>query len=105
MNPDLFPDPHDFRPERWLPSQREEKSSGATSLQRYFIPFSRGARMCIGINLAYAELYLTTAMVFSQFDFELHDTSRKDVQLNHDFFVGMPYLESKGVRVEVVKKI
>nr|WNS47921.1 CapF [Capnodium sp. TTI-000886] len=93
MNEDLFPDPHAFQPERWI--------NDKAGLSGNFVPFSRGARMCIGINLAYAELYLTTATVFSRFDFELHGTTQDDVKVCHDFFVGMPYLESQGVRVKI----
>lgn len=61
--------------------------------------------MCIGINLAYAELYLTLAAVFMSFDFELFRTTKRDIEIRHDFFVGMPALDSQGVRVKVLQEI
>ncbi|KAH9002849.1 hypothetical protein EDB83DRAFT_2184826, partial [Lactarius deliciosus] len=35
------------------------------------VPFSKGPRSCIGINLAYCELYLVIASVFRRFDLTL----------------------------------
>ena len=51
-NADIFPNPHLFQPERWLPLETEGRR-----LQKYLIAFSRGSRQCLGMNLAYAELY------------------------------------------------
>lgn len=97
-NPDYFPEPDQFRPERWLnmqnlpPEQRPD---------RYFVPFSRGTRSCVGLNLAMAELYLTLAYLFRRVDLSLYETSREDVDIKHDFLTAFPRLESKGVRVLV----
>ncbi|KAI4257111.1 MAG: hypothetical protein L6R42_005851 [Xanthoria sp. 1 TBL-2021] len=43
MDPDIYADPYDFRPDRWLgiPTHRAH-------LGKYLVPFGRGARMCIG---------------------------------------------------------
>lgn len=38
-DPDLFPDPTAFKPERWLGNPR---------LDRYLIAFSKGTRQCLG---------------------------------------------------------
>jgi hypothetical protein len=46
-------------------------------------------------------MYLTLAMMFRRFKFELHEADASDVQLGHDFFIPVPKLESKGVRVFV----
>ncbi|KAL7905492.1 cytochrome P450 [Trichoderma velutinum] len=94
-DPTIFTDPFEFQPDRWL----HDKALA----QRYFVPFSRGSRMCIGMNLAYAELHLTAAIVFSRFNFELQNTTKRDVELCHDFFVGMPAMDSQGVRVKITK--
>jgi len=67
-NEDIFPDPMVFRPERWL---------GNESLQRYLLPFSKGSRSCLGINLAWAEMYLIVASVYRRFDFDVSDVSRE----------------------------
>lgn len=44
MDPGLFPDPDDFRPERWL----LEDGSPNYKLHKYLLAFSRGSRACIG---------------------------------------------------------
>ena len=93
-NPAIFPNPHEFRPERWL-------SHEGVRLEKYLVPFSRGTRACIGINLAYAEMYLSLATLFRRFNFELFETSRADVDMVHDFFNPSVRLDSKGIRVMV----
>ncbi|KAI9778818.1 MAG: hypothetical protein M1839_007908 [Geoglossum umbratile] len=94
-NPRLFPNPREFNPERWLKGNSEGR------LEKYLVNFSKGTRGCVGINLAHAEIYLTLASVFTQFDLELYQTTREDVDVAHDFFNPSPRLDSKGVRVLV----
>lgn len=54
-------------------------------------------------SLAYAEMYLTLATIVRGFDLGLFETSVEDVTMVHDFFVAVPRLDSKGVRVRVRK--
>ncbi|CEJ61390.1 hypothetical protein PMG11_09925 [Penicillium brasilianum] len=49
MNSDLFPDPHVFDPERWVRAQESGKR-----LEHIFVPFTKGARQCLGINFSRA---------------------------------------------------
>lgn len=60
LNPDIFPYPHEFRPERWL-----DDPDG--KLDRYIVAFSGGSRICLGFNLAWAELYIFVAGLFGSF--------------------------------------
>ena len=76
MDPHAFHDPEAFRPERWL----ADSPSDYQELEKKFVPFSRGSRMCIGSNLAYAEFYLTIAHLFRRFDVSNHGTSETDMQ-------------------------
>ncbi|EPS42247.1 hypothetical protein H072_3792 [Dactylellina haptotyla CBS 200.50] len=65
-NPTAYPNPDKFSPDRWLttsPSSPEEK---------YLVPFSKGSRSCIGINVVWAQLYITLAVLFRRFRFSLH---------------------------------
>ena len=89
-DPTLFPEPLSFRPERWIESPE---------MRKYLFPFSRG----VGMNLAYAELYLSLAAVFApgRFHFELFETDESDVRIVHDFANTSPRLDSKGIRVLV----
>ncbi|KAL8696123.1 MAG: hypothetical protein Q9224_002960, partial [Gallowayella concinna] len=93
---DIFPDSYSFMPERFLDPVQSEAS------ELCFAPFGRGKRSCLGKHLAYAELYLTIATLFSRFNFQLYDTSVENIQLGSDGY--MPVMKKPhGVRVTVKK--
>ncbi|KAI0112517.1 cytochrome P450 [Nemania sp. FL0031] len=99
FDPEIFPSPNEFRPERWLPS-----NPNVDQCNRYLVAFSRGSRQCIGINLAYAELYIVIAALIRHKEFELYDTNReRDVDFTRDFFVGETSASTKGVRIKYAK--
>lgn len=58
-NPAVFPEPYEFRPERWLDSPAELLDR----MNRDHIPFSLGSRGCIARNLAMMELNMTSAAI------------------------------------------
>ncbi|KAB8223502.1 cytochrome P450 [Aspergillus novoparasiticus] len=60
-NPKFFPEPNEFIPERW--SGEEGKK-----LQRWFVPFSKGSRRCIGMDFALVEMKLVVAAIISRFE-------------------------------------
>ncbi|GJE93186.1 cytochrome P450 [Phanerochaete sordida] len=70
-NEELFPDAHAFRPERWL-------ARGA-DLEPWLVAFSKGPRSCLGINLAWAELYMTVATLFRRYDMKLNGVGPEDI--------------------------
>jgi cytochrome P450 len=94
-NPSAFPDPTAFKPERWADAEDERR------LSRYLVNFSRGTRMCLGMELAKVEIYLGLAAVVRRFDFELFETDESDVRCVHDFFAPLAKVDSKGVRMFV----
>lgn len=61
-NPRFFPEPAKFNPERWLDPENEIPRS-------YFRTFSRGPRMCLGMNLAMNELKAVLLLVARDFDY------------------------------------
>ena len=66
----VFPDSHTFDPNRWL----NEKAAGnrrQKPLSSYLVPFSKGTRICLGQNLAWAELYIGLAHMFRKVDLEI----------------------------------
>ncbi|KAI8934053.1 hypothetical protein NX059_008819 [Plenodomus lindquistii] len=71
-NPDYFPQPFDYIPERWLsdPSQNPLHNRLAEA-QSAYNPFSIGPRGCIGKGLAYVELSVTIARVLYLYDLRL----------------------------------
>ncbi|KAF2965248.1 hypothetical protein GQX73_g8312 [Xylaria multiplex] len=96
MDPDIFPNPSEFIPERWLGSINP-------LMNRNFVPFSRGSRTCLGSNLALAEISLVLAVLFRPNGpkLELFETDESDVRVAHDFGVPLPKLDTKGVRAYV----
>ena len=57
-------------------------------------------------SLAYAEIYLTIASLFRQFELELFETTQeRDVNVVHDYFLGMPDLASPGIRARVIEDV
>ncbi|KAJ5672267.1 benzoate 4-monooxygenase cytochrome P450 [Penicillium longicatenatum] len=86
LNETIFPEPRVFRPERWLLDP-----DGAKRLERYLVPFNRGTRSCLGLNLARAELVLILAAVFRQFDFDVSAVQRdRDIDVSRDYILGGP---------------
>ncbi|KAL2821767.1 cytochrome P450 [Aspergillus cavernicola] len=61
-NEDLYPEAKRFNPERWMDPAR------AKSLDRYLFSFGKGSRQCVGMPLAYCELYVTLGQLFHQFN-------------------------------------
>ena len=68
-------------------------------MENQFIPFSRGSRACIGINVAYAELYLVVAHLFRRFEILNDGTSDRDMEWD-DCIVAM----KKGLLKVIVRE-
>ncbi|PSR97613.1 cytochrome protein [Coniella lustricola] len=58
-NPDIFPDPDTFDPDRWAHPTKAMKDS--------MMPFGGGSRICMGLHLARIELRLGIARFFRAF--------------------------------------
>lgn len=110
----IFPNSHEFLPERWL----DEAGQRRKDLDRYLMSFSKGSRQCLGIklgdhskkyesctnmcsSLAYCELYLGLAAIVLRVIpyMELYETTLDDVAYDHDMFVPMAKPGTQGVRV------
>ncbi|RPB09341.1 cytochrome P450 [Morchella conica CCBAS932] len=73
-NEDLFPSSHEFDPTRWLVPNAKE-------LDKYLVSFSAGSRQCLGMNLAWAELYMVFARVFRRFEMELYEHEGEGIKI------------------------
>ena len=94
----MFPRPRNFEPRRWIEASREQHEAMIKRLSN----FGHGSRQCVGMNLAYAELYPTLSCVFRRLGrkLELYDMQREcDVDLVRDYFIPAPSVHSRGVRV------
>lgn len=97
LDENIFEKPHEFRPERWLAD-----NSDLARISKFYMPFGRGSRMCVGLNLALAELYLILGTLFAKFDFELFETTKeRDIDVARDCFIGEPCRQSQGVRMKI----
>jgi len=89
-------DARTFRPERWL-------APDARQLEKYLVNFSKGARQCLGINLANAETMLTLALLANGFRFTLDESLVKADLKKIDYFV--TGVEGTGVRAHVQEDV
>ncbi|RJQ76425.1 cytochrome P450 [Pseudonocardiaceae bacterium YIM PH 21723] len=71
-NPDVYPDPERFDPDRWAPERAKSVPKGA------FIPFGGGTRQCIGYQFAEHEIVITVATVAARY--RLVDTADKPIK-------------------------
>jgi unspecific monooxygenase len=85
--PDLYPEPKQFKPERFLERQFSPYE---------FLPFGGGNRSCIGANLAVMEIKLVLATVLLRYQLTLADNQPEKLQGR-----GVVLIPAKGVRMIV----
>ncbi|KAK2044830.1 trichodiene oxygenase [Colletotrichum somersetense] len=93
-----FPDAKEFIPERWLVEDRQQRRQ----MDKAFLSFSKGTRMCLGMSLAHAELYLSLAALVLRVvpRMQLYDTTMREIEYDHDLAVPVP-VSTRGVRVKI----
>ncbi len=75
-DPAVFPEPYEFRPERWLGEHAER----ADDTHRRVFPFGGGPRYCPGRYLAMVEIKMVVAMALREFRFALAEDPAKVVE-------------------------
>ncbi|KAL7027301.1 hypothetical protein ACKWTF_005400 [Chironomus riparius] len=79
-DPEIYENPMEFRPERFLDSPTGNgKSNGV-----FYLPFGDGPRNCIGARMGKLQTKLGLAMILSKFSFELADKSLMHGELEYD---------------------
>jgi len=68
---EVFPDPFEFRPERFLPDARAALPKGA------YVPFGGGSRTCIGMRFGLLEVRTIAEAILSRFRLELVEPQRE----------------------------
>jgi cytochrome P450 len=63
--PDVFPDPDEFRPQRFTPDARAALPKGA------YVPFGGGSRTCIGMRFGQLEIRTIATLILSRFTLSL----------------------------------
>lgn len=103
-NEEYFSEPHEFKPERYLGTDDEKKEA-----KRYFVPFSRGPRICVGQALAYTVVVEMVAKTLWKYDIRLApeaccgSLSLDELRPHHSFdsYIGM---KTKGPMVQFRKR-
>ncbi|KAK4936734.1 hypothetical protein LTR10_022458 [Elasticomyces elasticus] len=96
QDPDLFPEPEKFLPERWLDAKANKDMNTALT------PFSIGTRNCLGQNLARAEVYLATAKVFKRLSLTLSELMTVQDMKMDDRFNVVPHSRKLLLNVEAI---
>jgi carotene epsilon-monooxygenase len=67
----VWKDPDDFLPERWSEYNQPRENPNERNTDYHYIPFSGGARRCVGDQFALLESYAALSVLLSRFDFRL----------------------------------
>lgn len=93
FDPENFPDPHAFKPERFLPENKDKLNQYA------FLSFGLGNHNCIGIRLAKENLIMSMARILQTFTFAVTADTKVESKKGSTFaFITEPF------NVEAVKR-
>lgn len=73
LNPNAFPEPTAFRPERWLPLGAGQPVAGvpvSPAGRSSYVPFTLGGRACLGQQMAAAEWASVLGVFLGRYAFE-----------------------------------
>ncbi|KAF5869064.1 putative cytochrome p450 protein [Botrytis fragariae] len=77
----LYPDPIQFKPGRWMDIDARRKHD------KIYAAFSKKTRICLGMNLAGAEMYMLLATLVQRFDFHFEGVTSEDFECESDQFI------------------
>lgn len=97
-DPEVYPAPWKFRPERWLNEQSDKDVPiDRRNSDRAYIPFGLGSRICIGRNLAMHELLMATRAVVESGVLQGAKTCKEKIEM-YEWFNA----EIKGHELEIM---
>jgi len=103
----VFPEPLVFRPERWL-VQDGSLVPESDPKNKWFWAFSSGARMCIGMHLANAEMLTLVAALFREYKTSArHPDTSPGITSRYEIFYDetMPKMTEHECRIDFQKII
>ncbi|KAH8194088.1 hypothetical protein TruAng_011751 [Truncatella angustata] len=95
----VFPEPSKFKPERWLSENLHP------AMDRNLNPFLKGSRNCIGMHVAWAQMYLILATLFrpnKSYRLSLGDSDESDIVPIIDEEFGAAKHGARGLRTMVI---
>jgi len=90
-NPVIYPNPNEFRPERWIENPELEHS-------KHYVPFGVGPRMCVAYSWSAPVLRLVTASILQRLRFS--STDGKPIPIVEDRKFG-PTMTPFNAKVEI----
>lgn len=98
----VFPHPDSWIPARWLQQDGESEDAYKArmlKMQRYMMPFGKGIRMCLGMQLALIEMKLALANLYWRFESRVSlDWCRVegsgDSKVGNQIYMGSQYMTS-----------
>uniref|UniRef100_A0A8D8ZM33 Cytochrome P450 4C1 n=1 Tax=Cacopsylla melanoneura TaxID=428564 RepID=A0A8D8ZM33_9HEMI len=94
-DPQLWPNPHQFDPDRFLPAATVQRNPHA------FLPFSLGARNCIGYKYAMIYLKTTLSTVLRRYRVLPGDRCRTEADIRFEFGLTLRLLPGNDIRLEI----
>nr|ATW72294.1 cytochrome p450 CYP3044A7 [Brachionus calyciflorus] len=79
-DPEIYPEPDSFRPERFDEKEKIHRENVA------FLPFGAGPRNCVGMRFALLEIKILLTSVLSKYSFEKCDKTPEKVQIDNSGF-------------------
>lgn len=67
-NNEIFPEPLEFRPERWIVGEKASSAESVALAESAMCAFSAGPRGCPGKNLAWMEMMIVMAKIMYKFE-------------------------------------
>ncbi len=89
LNPEFFPDPDEFRPERFLKENMDQ------IIPFTYRPFGGGPRQCIGQRFSQIEMKIALAKLLSKYKLATAPETKLDVRPGDQFFISYPDMKVK----------
>ena len=70
-DPEVFPNPESFEPERW--SESEHSKEELANTEKHFFSFGADSRVCIGRNISYIEMRKIIPLLVRELDMSMED--------------------------------
>ncbi|THU97234.1 cytochrome P450 [Dendrothele bispora CBS 962.96] len=95
-NPEVFPSPDVFDPDRWLSSEEIDSEERLARMSQCLMPFGTGSRICGGQNVAQMMMKIVIAAVVRNFEVTAaSETDEKSMEIKDSFVIFPSAMECK----------